>query len=208
MGWLRPTDALFTPIGLGVLPDAATLASGSVQTFDKPANEAGQTAAALMGDLEKLGAGGGLQGSAQPARAQISIGPGLTSLPARLVEDIQANKYIDFADLPPAKGRSRQPTPMLEGQVVLVQAADLMQSRRVIPDLATWTQCFGLYMAVITKSQPDRVPELLAYQSLVARASQKYKWPAWVVYDQNFRSEMAGKTDQSWANVDPGINAQ
>ena len=112
--------------------------------------------------------------------------------------------YIDFSDLPPAKGRGRQAPQVLEGQVVVVQAADLVQSRRIIPDLATWTQCYALYVTVLTQSQPERLPELMAYQSLIAKTSLKYKWPAWVVYDQYFRSEMAGKVDQSWARVDPG----
>ena len=28
-------------------------------------------------------------------------------------------------------------------QIIVVQAAELMQARKIIPDLATWTQCFA-----------------------------------------------------------------
>lgn len=56
---------------------------------------------------------------------------------------------IDFSELPPAKGRGRQASQSLDGQVVVVQAADLLQSRRIIPDLATWTQCYALYVTVV-----------------------------------------------------------
>lgn len=55
-----------------------------------------------------------------------------------------------------------------DGQVIVVQAADLLQSRRVIPDLATWSQCYALFVAVLAPHQPERLPELMAYQSLIA----------------------------------------
>ena len=48
----------------------------------------------------------------------------------------------------------------------------------------------------------------MAYMTIIARASQKYRWLAWVIYDQNFRLEVAGNAAQSWARVDPSIYAQ
>ena len=122
----------------------------------------------------------------------------------RLVDKIRAN---DFADLPPAKGKSRPISQAGEGHVVVVQAEDLMQSRKIIPDLATWLQCFSLYVALLTTQQPERIPELMAYQSIIAKASMKYKWSSWIVYDQNFRQDVAGNPTQWWAKVDPSIYA-
>ena len=119
-----------------------------------------------------------------------------------------ANQYIDFNELPPAKGKGRSVSQAFEGQVIVVQAADLMQNRKTIPDLATWAQCFGLLTAVIAKHTPGRVPELMAYLSIITKASQKYKWPSWVIYDQNFRMDAAGNPAQPWSKVDPSIYAQ
>ena len=181
-----------------------------MQTFtvgDKPTDPGGKVGDTITA-LEEVGkgdAGANLSGPLQSARMHVQVGTGLASMSARLVEDIKANKFVDFSELPPAKGKGSQTLQALEGQVVVVQATELIQTRRIIPDLATWSQCFALYVAVIAQSQPERVPELMAYQSLIAKVSQKYKWPAWVVYDQNFRGEVAGKTDQSWAKLDPGI---
>lgn len=79
----------------------------------------------------------------------------------------------------------------VEGQIVVIQAADLMESRKLIPDLATWIQCFSIYTAVITTKEPERVKNLLAYTLLIAKCSLKYKWPSWVVYDLNFRQDAA-----------------
>jgi hypothetical protein len=128
-------------------------------------------------------------------------------LPRKTIDRIKAGEYIDFAELPPAKGKARPLTAATEG-VIVVQAADLLQSRKLIPDLATWTQCFALYATVRIAEQPARLPELMAYMTLIARASRKYKWPAWLVYDQNFRQEAAGNSGMCWAKADPSIYTQ
>lgn len=96
----------------------------------------------------------------------------------------------------------------LEGQIVVVQAAELMQSRKMIPDLATWVQCFSVFCTVVIAKSPSRLAELMAYQTTIAKASQRYRWPSWIVYDQNFRQEAAGNPHLSWARVDPSMYAQ
>ena len=103
----------------------------------------------------------------------MTVGVGLPTLPKKLV----ANEYVDFAELPPAKGKSRPLPHGLDWQVIVVQAADMVQSRKIIPDVATWLQCFALYVAVLAKDNPQKVQELIAYQTAIAKASQKYKWP-------------------------------
>ena len=61
-------------------------------------------------------------------RQWINVGSGLPPLPKKLVEQIRANEYIDFADLPPAKGKSRPLPQSLEGHIIVVQAADQGES--------------------------------------------------------------------------------
>ena len=142
------------------------------------------------------------QGAKQFALVQVS------RLTRKLVEKIQANEYMEFADLIPAGGRSRVPTPQGDRQIMVIQAADLMTTRKVIPDLATWLQCFVVYVAVLGPYQPDKLADLMGYQSLIARASKKFKWPSWLVYDQNFRQEAAGNTSLQWAKAEPSLYAQ
>lgn len=103
----------------------------------------------------------------------VSVGMGLPSLPKKMVDRIQENEYIDLAELPPARGKSH-PTPQaMDRQVIVVQVADLLQARRVIPDLVTWSQCYALYVAVLAPHQPTR---LMSYQSLIARACGHHGW--------------------------------
>ena len=140
----------------------------------------------MSGDHTILDKFQGTEQESVTSRQRINVGAGLPALPKKLVEQIRVNEYIDFADLPPAKGQNRPLLQSLEGHVIVVQAADLAQPRRVIPDLATWSQCFALYVTALAPSQP-RLADLMAYQSLIAKVSAKFKWPSWVVYDQNFR---------------------
>ncbi len=151
---------------------------------------------------------GSADGGDKARSAMVSLGTGLPPLPKKLVERIQANEYVDFTELPPARGKGRLNAQHGDNQVVVVQAADLMQSKRVIPDLATWSQCYAVYMAVLLAHQPDRLADLMGYQALIARCSKKYKWPAWVVYDQNFRQDAAGNPELRWAKADPSIYTQ
>ena len=69
----------------------------------------------------------------------VSLGHGLPPLPKKLADAILASEYIDFADLPPAKGKVR-PLSAPEGSVILVHAYDLFQQRKLIPDLSSALQ--------------------------------------------------------------------
>ena len=40
----------------------------------------------------------------------------------------------------------------------------------------------------------------------IAKASIKFQWPSWAVYDQNFRIEAANTPAMDWSKVDPIIH--
>ena len=135
----------------------------------------------------------------------VQLGAGLPALPKRLVERVQANEYVEFMEFPPARGKAKPVNQDVGGHIVVLQAAELMNTRKIIPDLGTWMQCFAIYTAIILQDHPERAAELMAYQSIIAKASSRYKWPSWVIYDSSFQQEMSGITGASWAKVDPSI---
>ena len=152
-----------------------------------------------------------LQGKANQSKASSSMcatGEGLPALPKKYVDKILAGDFVDLADLPPAKGRVKASAHAMEGQIVVVQAADLLENRKLIPDLATWVQCFSIYAAVVISKEPERAKNLLAYMSLIAKCSLKYKWPSWVVYDLNFRQGAAEAGQKDWSKVEPSTYTQ
>ena len=143
----------------------------------------------------------------KPAPQQFLLGHGLPLISKSMAERILAGAYIDFADLPPAKGKIR-PLSAPEGSVILVNAYDLLQQRRLIPDLATWLQCCSLYAAVICSRYPARSNNIFGFMSQIAKASQRFKWPSWVIYDLNFWQEAASRAITEWAQLDPSLFAQ
>ena len=147
-----------------------------------------------------------LQGS--HSRAVTSINEGLPALPTKLLQRIWANEYVDFSELPPAKSKPRALPHYLEGRVLLVQMEELDCGKKALPDFATWAQCFALYAAAVLLKQPERASDLMAYFYSTASNARKYKWPSWLVYDQNFRQLMADTRDNLWAKTNASIFAQ
>ena len=136
---------------------------------------------------------------------------GLPALKPSLVDQILAEKYMDFGELPPAKSLGKASPAMsgdAEGQIVLIQAADYLQSRRQVKDFATWSQCFALYSAVMLSRHPSRAQSLFQYSAIVAKLSKKFRWPSWIIYDQQFRHEAADASNTKWDRVDSSIHAQ
>lgn len=191
------------------MPDAETLKGLKLKQFDSGAPAGGgapKTVAAILSQL-----GGSAPPAGEPGKSGTNLiptGPGLPALPKRLVEKIISGHYIDFSELPPAKGRTRTLPSQDEGHIVVIRAEDLAGTKKLIPDLATWLQCFAIYMAVITDNDPARTKSLLAYMTTIAKASIKYTWPSWLVYDQNFRQDAADNGITDWSKVDPSIYTQ
>lgn len=138
----------------------------------------------------------------------VSIGEGLPPLPKRLFDKIGGNEYIDFGDLPPARGKPKSLPQHLDGQLLLVQLHDVEDSKRMIADFPTWVQCFTIYAAALCVQQPQRFTQLLAYQSQIATYAKKFRWPTWIIYDQNYRQEKAANQDHNWSQMSTAIYTQ
>ena len=189
-------------VQLGAFPAAAKLSSlAKLSEADKNTSTGTEAEA---GDGDKLAKAG----TAVSSTPTIVVAPGIPALPKKLAQKILNGEYVDFAELPPAKGRAKPSSLDWEGQVLLVQPTDLYATKKLIPDLATWVQCFSIYAAVLCSQSPERLPDLLGYAAFIAKCSQKFKWPSWVVYDQNFRQLAAEETLTTWARPDPGVYAQ
>ncbi len=52
-------------------------------------------------------------------------------------------------------------------------ANGLKPTRREIPDILSWIQCFGVYICVMASKHPQKVPHLLAYQTMLIREARR-----------------------------------
>ena len=65
--------------------------------------------------------------------------------------------------------------------------------RHNVTNILKWACCFALYTSILSRKQPQRVPDLLGYQSLIVLASMAYEGNGWQGYDRIFRQHAAVK---------------
>ena len=85
------------------------------------------------------------------------------------------------------------------------QSALTKPRRRVVSDIVEWLQCFGTYIAIISRKQPTRVIDLLGYQSLIIQAYQEHEGDRWLGYDRRFRQQAAATPSTTWSIVDTNL---
>lgn len=84
--------------------------------------------------------------------------------------------FEDFGELPPAKGKQLAPSTTYTSQIVLVQLQEI-------------SQYLAIYTAVMATHKPHHIPELMAYQTEIAKCAKKYKWASWVIYCMTLTSD-------------------
>lgn len=72
-------------------------------------------------------------------------------------------------------------------------------------DILEWVQCFGIYMAAVALKQPERIQDLLGYQTIIVEACMEYTNNNWLGYDRRFRKEAATSPKKVWARIDPSL---
>ena len=130
-----------------------------------------------------------------PDHPPLSIGAGLPPVPHKMVARIQRGEFVDMVELLPDRlGCSFGSTPE--------DKTTAKSKKQSVTNILEWIKCFGIYMAVIAKSQPDRIPDLLGYQSLIIEAHLEYGGDGWIGYDKRFRLNAAANSLTTWAQVD------
>ena len=109
----------------------------------------------------------------------VCMGDGLSPVPAKLVAKIRRGEFVEMGEL----------LPEFNG------------------DILTWLQCYGMYVSVLAPSQPDLIPKLMSYMSLIIRVSQDYSGLAWVRYDAAFRRQAALTGNKRWSVVNSSLFA-
>ncbi len=103
------------------------------------------------------------------------IGEGLPPVPQKLAAKIHRWEYVDMGELlPEFLARQREED----------EAKDrAARQGRKVTDILTWVQRFSAFVAVMAPVEPQVVPEMMAYLSLIVRASQDFEGLGWVRYD-------------------------
>ena len=116
-------------------------------------------------------------------------------IPDSLISKIQQLEFVDMADLRPEAW-------MFEDEPHGKSLAGLFKRRKQpVTDILLWVQCFASYVAVLSQTQPQSTPHLMAYMATIIRCQKKFEGLSWVVYDSAYRRRAARQRDLNWAVI-------
>lgn len=157
-----------------------------------------ETTETMAGLLRQIGENQGKEMGGQNNGAY--VGDGLPPVPQKTVDRIQKGEYVEMGDLLPEFWVAPR-----EGEDKTAQGMARSRGRRRTQDICVWSQCFAIYVAVMSAKWPQRVPEMMAYMIQIIRASQEYEGLWWFVYDEAYRRQAAATGHVEWSKINPSI---
>ena len=79
------------------------------------------------------------------------------------------------------------------------------QTRREIPDILSWLQCFSAYAAVVSSEHPEKMRELLAYQAMMVNEARRCGGRGWLLYDAAFRQQIRSFETVDFAKINQSL---
>lgn len=148
----------------------------------------------LSDDLGHIGILDGDSTSSLAGQSDVVIGAGRPPVPARLARKIQSGAFVEMANLLPDG----------VGTTWRKDGRTSKRSRRSLTILE-WLQCFSTYVSVLARKHPNRVPDLMAYQTLIIDASLEFRGDSWAGYDRRFRQDAASTPHTPWSRMDSAL---
>ena len=81
------------------------------------------------------------------------------------------------------------------------------QSRREVPDILSWVQCFGIYTSIVVLLHQEKTQQLLAYQTTLLRKARRCGENGWQTYDTMFRQQVANNPTADWSELNSSLYA-
>ena len=129
-----------------------------------------------------------------------TLGKGLPPVPAKLVAKIPKGDFVDMAELLRDNMEAERRRPRASSGDPLSGS-----SRRQVPDLLSWIQCFWMYAAVVTSKHPDKTKQLLAYQTMIVREARRCGGKGWLAYDSMFRQQAILSPNCDWSKLNNSL---
>lgn len=118
------------------------------------------------------------------------VGPGFSPVPAKLVSQIVAGKFVELHNLLPSNIVSSER---------LVLTPSPKKPKRRIDDIGTWLGAFSIFCLILVLHFPHRWKDLLQYQLLILQTYRQFSGRVWLSYDQAFRENAAATNLTDWS---------
>ena len=89
-----------------------------------------------------------------------------------------------------------------EDTLEILLNSNILIKRKLITNIKGWSTAFSTYMAVMVEQFPKRSLELIEYFRIIRDAANSTPGLAWVVYDNQFRIQVANDHDIYWGSID------
>ena len=143
----------------------------------------------------------------EESAAMVAIVEGIQPLPKRVVKKVDANEFVDFADLLQDQFPSEELNlpPSQEG-VVLVQSLDaLKRKKKRVGDFPTWIEALLVYTAVKCRESAPEIARLMAYGVIMGQAARDHHTDRWLTFDRKFRELAGAKKEIKWNELNTGL---
>ena len=139
---------------------------------------ANQLAALLKGAVQQQPSG----------RDRASIGPGLPTLPRKLLDKMHRWEFIELAELLPQTSAYDAATLEVDPhRFVLFPGCEFIKpKKRNIESITEWVKAFCIYTAAMGNRFPEAIPEMLAYLLVIVNASEQYDGLYWRSCDTHY----------------------
>ena len=123
------------------------------------------------------------------------ISNGLPPIPARLLKRVENGLFVEMAELSPS---------YLDSSDCSIDDQHVGPRKRLpaLKDIMDWVGCFGIYIAIVSRQKPKRVPDLLGYQRIIMGASLHCREGKWLTYDRRFRLKASASNATEWSTID------
>ena len=129
------------------------------------------------------------------------VGPGFSPVPAKVVGQVVAEKFVDLGDLFLSTVASAEPEPqlLLDGRLVLTST--LYKPTWRVEDIATLMEAFSVYCLIMISFFPHRSRDLLQYKLLILGTYHQFSRRVWLAYDRAFREHAAATNVVDWSSI-------
>ena len=207
---------LHTGAGLGDMPEVRELERLGLRVTDGEggdsrsggdAGDVGETTMATTESGERVTTDPKHEATKGGVGKPFILSEGLPPVPQKLVARILRGEYIDMADLLRDNLEAQRRSASQSSGSSSMGVAPPARSRREIPDILSWVQCFGTYIAIVTSQNPERMRQLLAYQTLIVREARRCGGKGWLAYDSYFRQQAMGNSAADWSRINQSLYA-
>ena len=129
------------------------------------------------------------------------VGPGFSPVPAKLVSQIVAGKFVELHELLSTNLVLNEPEPQLlfDGRLVLTSTPK--KPKRRVDDITSWLEAFSIYCLILSSHFPHRWKDLMQYQLLILRTHRQFAGRVWLAYERAFREHAAASNLTDWSTI-------